>query len=135
MATNFFGGAFFGGGFFGGDSPTPTPDATGGKGDNGRDERRIFKPTGLIDRPKLKARKDVEDRVAEAREIQAEVHEQVAREFGEETQRLAFRQEAPPVETMSLREIDAEIGMLLRKKLRTQEDEIVLLLLMAAAAA
>lgn len=114
----------------------PTADvSTGGKGDNGRDERRIFKPTGLIDRPKIKARKDVEDRVAEAREIHAEVHEQVAREFGEETQRLALRPVAPPVETMSLREIDAEIGMLLRKTMRMQEDEIVLLLLMAAAAA
>lgn len=131
MATysNFFGGAFFNGGFFG----AGVEDSTGGKGDN-PSARGIIKPTGLIDRPKRKARNDVERRIEESRDIQAEVHEQVAREFGEETLRIALAQE-PPVETMSLREIDAEIGLLLRKKLRTEDDETMLLLLMAASAA
>lgn len=106
--------------------------ATGGKGDNdGRVLRRPIKPTGLIDRPR-KARKEVDDRVDEARELHAEVTAKVAREFSEENVRIA---EASAIETMSMRDIDAEIGLLLRKKLRTDEDELMLLLLMAAAAA
>lgn len=112
--------------------------SSGGKGDNGRDavrRREPFKPTGLIDRPKLKARKDIEDRIQDARDIQAEVSEQVAREFGEESKRLALVGDQQAIEEMSLREIDAEIGVLLRKKIKTQEDELMLILLMAAAAA
>lgn len=34
---------------------------------------------------------------------------------------------------MSLAEVDAEIGALIRKKLRNEEDELMLLILMAAA--
>ena len=39
-----------------------------------------------------------------------------------------------PVESMSLTDIEAEIGLLLRKTMRTQDEEITLLLLMVAAA-
>lgn len=112
------------------------PDAppSGGKGDNPAARRRVsVKPTGLIARPK-KARKDVQDRIDESREIHAEVQEQAFREFAEETIRLKAQPETVPVEAMSLREIDAEIGALLRKKLRTEEEELMLLILMAAAA-
>ena len=105
---------------------------TGGKGDNSSRRKGTFKPTGLLNRPARKVESDVDRRVQESREIQAEVHAKVAREFGEETLRL--RQEPTPVERMSLREIDAEIALLLRKKLRTEEEEIVLLLLIAATA-
>ena len=113
----------------------PPPDVTGVTGGKGDNEKRVgrqtFKPTGLIDRPVV-GRKGVQDRLDDSARIQAEVAEQVAREFGEETLRL--RQEPTPVERMSLREIDAEIAALLRKKLRTEEEEIVLLLLIAATA-
>ena len=108
---------------------------TGGKGDNSSRRKGTFKPTGLLNRPARKVESDVDRRVQESREIQAEVHAKVAREFGEETEKLSLRQEFRPVVQMSLREIDAEIALLLRKKLRTEDEEIVLLMLIAAAAA
>jgi len=100
----------------------------GGKGDNGKGGKRIFRPTGLVDRPR-KPQSRVDERADDSRRIQAEVTERLAREFGEDTIRLRQK----PVVAMSPEEIDLEIGVLLRKKLRTEEDEIVLLLLMAAA--
>lgn len=97
---------------------------TGGKGDNGR--RSIYKPTGLVDRP------SVQDRVEDSRQIQAEVAGQLARELRGEIE--AFEELAKqPVTRMTISEIDAEIGSLLRKRIRTEEDEIILLLLIAAA--
>ena len=115
----FFGAAFFHGGFFGG-------LRTGGKGD-----RKILhlpiKPTGLPwSTKKAKGRKGVEQRVDESRQIQAEVYGQLAKE-------LRAEREKPVIQEMSLREIEAEIGELLRKKLRTKEEEILLLLLMVSA--
>ena len=106
----------------------------GGKGDNPAARRRhTIKPTGFTGRAKKQSK--VDERVDESREIHAEVAARIAREFGEETIRLRGEQaEQPAIEAMSLREIDAEIGALLRKKLRTEEDELMLLLLMAAAA-
>ena len=101
------------------------PVVTGGKGDN---ERRIYKPTGLLERNE---RKSVEDRVEDSRQIQAEVAGQLARELRGEIE--AFEAFAKPVVRMSISEIDAEIGSLLRKRIRTEEDEIILLLLIAAA--
>lgn len=92
-------------------------------------ERYTIKPTGLLHLPKKEGRKGVQDRVDESRGIQAEIAERLAREFTEETALL----DQPPVETMSMAQVDAEIGFLLRKKLRTDEDEVILLLLMAAA--
>lgn len=116
--------------------------ASGGKGDNagGKESRHpSFKPTGLVDRPRKpvkEGRKEVSDRVDESRQIEAEIAGRLAKEFSEET--LNIQQEPPPVapvEEMTLAEVELEIGVLLRKKLRTQEDEILILLLMAAAAA
>ena len=103
-------------------APAPTPDTkTGGKGDNGK--RSTYKPTGLVDRPR-----SVKDRVEDTRQIQAEVAGQLAKELRGEIEK--FEQ---PVTKMSISEIDAEIGTLLRKRIRTEEDEIILLLLIAAA--
>jgi hypothetical protein len=142
--TNFFGGAFFDGGFFGAGTDDATVKTGTGGIDPGEGHRRVpFKPTGIVDRPKIsvkRGRKEVEDRVDESRQIQAEIAEKLAREFGEETQAA---EEAQAIEDrrqlmlaeMSQAQIDFEIGVLLRKKIKTAEDELILVLLMAAAAA
>ncbi len=93
-------------------------------------KRHIVKPTGLLHLPKKEGRRQVSDRVDESREIQAEIAARLAREFTEETAAIQVR---PAIETMSMAEVDREIGILLRKKLRTDEDEVILLLLMVAA--
>ena len=90
------------------------------------------KPTGLIERPVKEGRKDVEDRAAETAGIAAEIAGKLAREFGEETQQAEAQKR---IEQMTLAEVDFEIGVLLRKKLRTEEDEIMILLLIAASVA
>ena len=111
-------------------APAPTPDTkTGGKGDNQR--RSTYKPTGLVERT-LKARPSVQDRVEDTGQIQAEIAGKLARELRGEIE--AFEKfEKQPVTRMSISDIDAEVGSLLRKKIRTEEEEIILLLLMAAA--
>jgi len=100
--------------------------------DSGEGLRRIVKPTGLLHLPK-KARADVEARIDDSRAIQAEIAGRLAREFSEETTALEAFQAFQPIDEMSLAEIDAEIGLLLKLKLRREEDEIMLLLLMSAA--
>lgn len=117
----FFDGKFFDGGFFGEtevvvEADAPEVPKTGGKGDNSS-RRRIFKPTGLP--PYREVRKPVEDRIAETHVIAREVAEQY---------------EEQPIAQMALVDIEAEIGELLRKKLRTEDEEIMLLLLMAVVA-
>ena len=124
-------------------SPTPpTTDAvktgTGGIDPSGKGRKRVpFKPTGLVDRPKIKlkqGRKEVSDRVDESREIQAEITARLAREFGEENQdaeaTLIALQQQKRIEELNQAQIDFEIGALLRKKI--QEDELMLVLMMAA---
>lgn len=112
------------------DAPTPEPDVEpsrarpdDGGGKRTLKRRSIFKPTGLIDRPRT-----LDERVEDTAELAREVTERVAREFIEPP-------EPPPISEMTMAEVEREIGMLLRKKLRTEEDDLVLLLLMAAAAA
>ena len=123
MATAFFGSDFFGGEFFSSTSRSPR------SGDEDGTHPIAVKPTGLLERrPTLTLRKTVEQRVADTREIQAEIYGQLAREL--KAERESYR---PPVKEMSLREVEAEIGELLRKKLRTEDEEIMLLLLVAAA--
>ena len=114
---NFFGGTFFNGGFFG------DIGKTGGKGDN-----RIVKPTGLQRRKTLTLNPRVSERVEQSKQIQLEVAEQLAKEFGAETQEILGQ----PLEKMALVDIELEIGALLRRKIRSEEDEIMLLLLMAS---
>lgn len=111
----FFHGTFFAGGFF----DELVLFTSGGKGDNSQKKRKsIYKPTGL---PPY--RETVERRVQETHEIAKEV----AREA------RAVLHLPKPVERMSLAELDAEIGVLLHKKLRTEDEEIVLMLLVAVA--
>lgn len=92
-------------------------------------KRRIVKPTGILHLPE-KGRKGVEDRIDETQAIQAEIAARLAREFTEETVAIEAR---PPIAEMSMREIEFEIGALLRKELRTREDEAILVLLLIAA--
>ena len=128
MAGNFFDGEFFAGGFFGEleTDNRPRPD------DGGRRGKGIFKPLGILHLPKKPApqgRKSVDERARDSANVAAEVAAQVAREFGEESNRIQVK----PTVTMTMAEVNAEIGVLLRKKLRTEEDEIMLLMLMAAS--
>jgi len=96
---------------------------TGGKGDNADGVRRprIFKPTGLLDR---KATPTVQDRIDDSAQLHAQAVENA--KYAKEV--IAFQ----PIETMSQAEIDFEIGVLLHKKIRTEEDELLLLMLMMA---
>lgn len=133
MSTSFFGGAFFNGEFFNSDGPTP-PEITlpvGGKGDNEKRKKSIFKPTGLTEqkaKPKLvEGRKTIEERIEETRDIAEAVKEVSAQEFA----KVAEYQK--PIEIMTLSEIDAEIGALMRKKYRDRDDEEMLMLLMLVA--
>lgn len=102
-------------------------------GTGGIDRRRIVKPTGILGLPKKKGgNKQVEARLQEAHDSRAEIAAKLAREFSEET---ASINEAQQIVEMTMAEVDAEIAMLLRKKLRTEEDEVMLLLMMAAVTA
>ena len=135
MATSFFGGGFFGGEFYdSGSGPPPTPEPElplGGKGDNDKRRKTIFKPTGIEDRkPKPvihEGRKTVDERVEETRDIAAAVREVAQKEFAKAD---VYQ---PPIETMTLAEIDAEIGLLMRKAYRSREDEEIIMLLMLVA--
>lgn len=91
--------------------------------------RTIVKPTGLIERKK-EGRLGVEARVDESRQIQAEVAAKLAREFTEET--LSIAAQTKRIEEMSMAEVDAEIGVLLRKQLQTEEEELMMLLMIAS---
>ena len=112
----------------GGVAPPVVVDVTktGTGGIDGEGQRRIVKPSGLLQLPKKPSR--VEQRIDDSREIQAEISERLSKEFTEESTRLNFR----PVDQMTLREIDDQIGVLLRKKLK-DDDEVMLLLMMACA--
>lgn len=115
---NFYGGTFFSGGFFG------SVGSTHGKGDERRKRRSIVKPTGL---PPVgrQGRKSVEERVEDTREIEQEVSREV----------LQLPQAgSPPIAEMSLVQIEREIGTLLRKQLRSEDEEIILMLLLCAIA-
>lgn len=90
---------------------------SGGKGDN-----RIFKPTGLVDRPKKtihvpEGRKTVPERIEQTRQLVEEIKAEA---------------ELQPVFRMSLTKIDEEIGVRLRQKLKTEEEALLILLLAAA---
>ena len=95
-----------------------------GTGDN------IAKPTGLVKRKTLTLKKnpEIDHRIEISRQIQAEVAEQLAREFTQENQEFIAKDTA-----IEQRAIDAEIAILLRKKIRTEEEELFLLMVLAAA--
>jgi hypothetical protein len=112
----------------------PIKTGTGGIDPVAR-RRSIVKPTGTLHLPQKSKQTRVDERVDDSREIQAEVAAKLAREFGDENAALRAKPQAAPVAQMSMLEVEREIGQLLRKKLRTEEDELMMLVLMAAAAA
>lgn len=121
MITGFFGGAFFGGGFFG--APTTGRPDDGGRG--------IIKPTGLDGYRPRREDEALQKRLQESADDALAISERLAREFAEENAVLARQ---TPIVSMTLKEIDREIGILLRRKLKTEEDDVLLLTLMAASA-
>jgi len=104
---------------------------TGGidPGEGIRRKRHIIKPTGLVEKKELTSVQSITDQIVEeSRVIQSEVAEQLAREFTEETQAvLDFK----PIEQMTMAEVHQEIGTLLRKQFREEDEEIMLLMLTA----
>lgn len=110
-----------------------TQTKTGGKGDNPKKRKKLHlpvKPLGLLDRPKKapEGRTTPDERVSQGLEIQSEIASRLAREFSEETLQA---EEAPPIDRMSIAEIESEIGSILRKKLQSEE-EVLLLMMMSA---
>jgi len=116
LSGPFFDGPFFNGGFFGEVEAEETTRARPSDDEGKKKRRAIYKPTGL---PPI-GRKTVQERIAETHEIARQV--------------APVEVDAKPVVQMSLAEIDAEIGALLRKKIRTEDEEIMLLVLLAIAA-
>lgn len=97
--------------------------------------RRIVKPIGLLHLPQKRGRKDTADRIDESMQIAADVAAKLAREFTDESAQTAAERRAQAILDVSMSEADREIAVLLRKKLRTEEDEILILLLIAASVA
>ncbi len=95
-------------------------------GTGGIDPYGVYKPTGFTKRNKLKLKKH-DERIEEFKDAQIEIAARLAREFTTEVPT------SRPVSQMSMLDVDREIGMLLREKVRIEEDEMLLLLLIAAA--
>ena|SRR3990167_3429800 len=89
-------------------------------------KHRIVKPTGLLHLPKAK-----EPVVQQRLEDTSHLHEEIAREVAKE---FFGASQTKTVEQMSMVEVDAEIGELLRREFITQDEELRLLILMAAFA-
>ena len=99
--------------------------------------KRIIKPTGILHLPRKEGRKEVSDRIDESAQIAADVSAKLAREFTDESaqiQRIEEQERAQAILDASMSEMDREIAILLRKKFRTEEDDLMLILLIAAAA-
>jgi hypothetical protein len=122
VSTAFFGGSFFGGEFFSTSSGVVTPIVTTKTGTGGIDLPRAVKPVPFLGKGRPKER--VEQRVDETREIHAEVAGKLARELSE------IEDVEVPISELTMFQVDQEIGRLLRKVQRTQEEEILLLMLM-----
>lgn len=87
---------------------------TGTGGIDPEKRRRIFKPTGLVDR-KPEGKKGVEQRVLETRDIQSEI------DLGQliERSQVDFR----PIKEMTSSEVDREIAFLMKEKMNQIEEE------------
>jgi hypothetical protein len=107
--------------------PTPPVVVVDAKlGGGGIEGGGVYKPTGLT-RKKLKLKKH-DERIEEFNEAQIEITARLRQEFIEEPS------SPKPISTMSMADIEAEIGMLMREKARTQEEEELMLLLLIAQA-
>lgn len=115
-------------GMFGGTS------AAGGKGDNSEDgassstrkrQRTIIKPTGIIDRPRsVPPAPSIPARVEQPREI--------ARAAPVTTVPSALITRRMPVSLMTPSDRDAEIAMLMKEKMRMDDEDAMQIILMAA---
>lgn len=123
-----FNGGIFNNSIFNTGAAVESGPPLGGKGDDKRKSGGIFKPTGLVDRPRSRKQEIVDARVEQAREVAKEIAAEAVVDVKPQTVPL------PPVATISLAEIEFEIRERLHKKIRTEEDEVILLLLMAAVA-
>lgn len=119
-----------------GSTPTP-PVVTIKPGAGGIDPPKrirgtIVKPTGLSVRPqRKKPTNEVEARIEQR--IDDAIADVPAIVVGEPEQAPALApMQFRPIAQMSLRDIDAEIGMLLRKKMRTDDEERMLIILLAS---
>lgn len=94
-------------------------------GTGGIDKGGIYKPTGLLRLPKKKIPTQVDLRIEETEKIHHEVVKALEKQVLQEE---SFK----PLETMTLSEIDAEIGFLLKKQRLEQlskEDEMLIFLI------
>ena len=117
---------------------------TGGIDPGGGLKRRtIVKPTGLWEKKKLtQPQVQVEQRIDSFKEIQTEISERLAREFTEDYQDLLEAEREAELEKagkkrlaeMTSREIDREIGVLMRERLRLEKEEEELLMMLMIAA-
>lgn len=117
-------------GMLGASDSRPRPsDNEGGK--------RIFKPLGLPPerRKKAKQQTKVDDRVADTAAMEAEIAARLAQEFEDGSRRIEEQAEAKRIVEMSQAEIDFEIAFLLKKKLRTRDEQFLLTVLLIAGAA
>lgn len=96
---------------------------TGTGGIDPEDKRyRIYKPTGLLERKK-KGKEGVEQRIVESRDIHREVFEV----FDEVIKRQTV--DFKPMQSMTSKEVDREIGLLMREKMIAQEEEEMVILM------
>lgn len=86
--------------------------------DPGKKHKGIVKPLGTLGLPR-KAKQAVDARIQDAKVQQAEIASRLAKEFSVD---------------MTMEEVHSEIGTLLRKTIRNQEEDAILILLMMAAA-
>lgn len=98
--------------------------------DPAKKKRQIFKPTGILHLPKAKE-PAVQKRLEESSELHEQIAGEVAKEFFGADGGVTGTK---PIEQMSMAEMDAEIGELLRREFITQDEELRLLILMAASA-
>jgi len=110
---------------------------TGGKGDNGRDRaaRRIYKPSGLLDRKRLNPTGNpivdarIEQSIEIAREIAAENAQREQDQITAEQQERILR--TLDIQLQDARAINREVAAILAEARRRgiEEDEIIVLLL------
>lgn len=122
MAASFFSGGFFSSGFFSSQIGSAIKTGSGGI-DAKKKTRNIIKPTGLLTTKRGK----IQTRLEETHEIALEVSQNLANELAGKPVKVEV-----PVPQMSLAEIEFEIAYLIKKKLRTDEDNAMLLILIAA---
>ncbi len=101
--------------------------AHGGGPDAGKGERKRYppvKPLGLPSRRKTR----IEDRIEAVREIHEEVKQEARAEFLQEPVPVSLR----PIESLTMSEVHAEIGRIMRANLENDNQERLLLLLLMA---